>query len=1039
MALQELTFPLRFAGGIDTKTDPKSVDPARLIVLENCVFDVSTVLVKRNGYDALPRTVDGSLVYQSPKALAVRGEELVLFADDQAYSFRESSDTWNLIGRAQSIVHSEKPVSITGTDQSMADGATCSGITVLAWEDSRGGVWWSIIEADGGRVLRPAEVMSSGGQKPRVVCVGPRIHVYFADAGGGRLWVAVIDPSSYLSTPTPTILTTTLSTVNPSYDAQRLDAVFGNGSCIVWVLSTGGYQVAFVDPSGVLGSPVTGWPTSISYPADVVTGPIVITSSDASTPFLAVVYGSTLSARIRILNASNLASTIRETLIITTAANPVRVAVVAGVPRGSIRGGTFTDIWAWAEEPNTASLNDRDNRTYVAHLNDDPTAAPFQSLPTRGHGLASRAFRDDAGVYVMLAHEVLFFPYVALVRAVVDNPATSLVPRMFCVGRLIVGTSDGLPERNHCATVETDETNTRLHRWIGISREQVDASPAGQQFGETGLRQVSLNFAYLDAFQYAQFSRDLIIAGAVPLRYDGDTIAELGFHTAPDGSIPATPGTGGALTPSTSYLYTINYEEIDAQGLIHPGPMSIGILVALGAGQNRVTLTIPTYRLTSKRMVRIGVYRSESNDTSGDPSLFRVSSLDPSATTGSNRYIANDTTVDVITFVDDMSDAILLTRERAYTKAGVLSNDPIGLGSLVVGGKDRLFFNDPVDPNIVRYTQAARDGYGPEVAADLSFRVDKVGGDIGAYAIMDDALFIFEERAVLFVAGPGPLANPDAAPQIGFSPPQQLPTEYGCTSPRSIATASDRIFYQAANNRGIKQIDRSRSFTDVGAPVEAFNSQRIVSADPIPGTERVIFLTNAGKTLLYDHYHGQWSTYTNHEGIDAVLVEGTYFYLRSNPVDLRVFRQATHYLDAGVAIRRYLETAWIKMANYHQGLQRIWYALILGQYRSPHRLEFACQVDYHPGWLEPYVIDVDADYNPSNYGVGPYGAGPFGGSSDAVYQQRVHVGLKCEAIRFMIADSVTPPPQGASFDLSELLLTGGIMRPSMTFGAGRTQ
>ena len=38
MALQEMAYPIKFAGGVSTKEDPKAVPTARLLTLENAVF-----------------------------------------------------------------------------------------------------------------------------------------------------------------------------------------------------------------------------------------------------------------------------------------------------------------------------------------------------------------------------------------------------------------------------------------------------------------------------------------------------------------------------------------------------------------------------------------------------------------------------------------------------------------------------------------------------------------------------------------------------------------------------------------------------------------------------------------------------------------------------------------------------------------------------------------------------------------------------------------------------------------------------------------
>jgi hypothetical protein len=341
----------------------------------------------------------------------------------------------------------------------------------------------------------------------------------------------------------------------------------------------------------------------------------------------------------------------------------------------------------------------------------------------------------------------------------------------------------------------------------------------------------------------------------------------------------------------------------------------------------------------------------------------------------------------------------------------------------------------------VRYSQARRDGYGPEIPSDLSVAIDPAGGDVTALSVLDDAVIVFTERAIYGFSGPGPLPNPDAAPQIGFSDAQLLTSDVGCNAPASIVVTPIGVAFKA--ERGIHLLGRDRRVSYIGAPVEAYNAQAIVSADLMPGRQQIVFLTDAGVSLLYDYEHGQWSTFTNHEGLDAVVAAGSYCYLRANVADRRVFRETIDaYLDGTSEIRLYLETAWIKLAQYAQGWQKIWFAHILGAYLSPHALEVKFAVDYQAGWLEPYTLDVDANNDPANYGDGAYGAGPYGGAGDAVYQRRIHVGLKCQAIRLAISDvTSTAFPTlrlAASFELSELLLTGGAMKPGAKLGSARS-
>lgn len=1024
MALSPVAIPLTFSGGVDTKTDSKSVATTQLISLENGQFAKGTTIVKRTGYDALPKTVDGGGEYAAPVALAGRGDELCLMTATDLYSYRESSESWSRVGPVASIVHTERPIAATGTDQSMPDMATASGVSVLAWEDSRGGVWWAVVEQATQRILRAADQLATGKAMPRVVHVGAIVHIYVTDPTGGQILCYPVSVDDYDAPLIPTVIATDLSLTAPHYDVVRHDDTVGDFPALIAYTTTGGVvRVGYVDATGAMGGSGLPAPAPTAIPSD---GPVAIAWSSSAAAVATWMSGavalvssdSGLDIIVTVLDAATLATTLGSGAA-TEAATAQRIAATFDAD---------AVVWAWGEGNATLAQD---------HFVSVGTVSPAGSGPARatlrGHGLVSRAFTDASGPCVAVVHEVPFFPYVAICRT-----TDAAAPTFDCIARLVVGSSDGLPERGHLATVEQDADDPRVWRVPLLAREQVDAAQSGAQFSETGIRSVSLDFDSGEAYQAAEFGRDLIVGGAVPLRYDGDTVAELGFHTAPDGTIALTESTAHNATEmaaSSTYLYQFCYEERDAAGEIHLGPMSVPSTITLTSAGTGVTIAIPTYRLTSKRRVSIAVWRSEADDTTGDPLLYRVTSLNPSATTGANRYIENDVTADTATFLDELPDATLITRERAYTNGGVLSNDPIGLGHIVVAAKDRLFFNDPTDAEIVRFTQKRLDGRGPEVCADLSLRAPL--GEVVALAELDDSVLVFAPGQVGRFSGDGPLSNPDAAPQISFTAVNTITGDVGCASARSLAITPDRVLFKSA--RGIYQIDRSQQVAYVGAPVEGYNAQAVTSADAVPGKTQILFLTSSGVTLLYDYFFGQWSTYTNHEGADALVVGGSYHYLRAGSADGRVFRSnPTSYLDATSEIRLHLETAWVKLLGYHQGLQKIWHALFLGTYRSPHLLRIRIAADYQPGWLEPYDLDVDANYVLDSYGSGPYGADVYGGDSDTLYQRRIHVGMQCQAIRFSIEDVTSGTPLGASFELTELLLTGGARRASASFGNARS-
>jgi hypothetical protein len=142
-----------------------------------------------------------------------------------------------------------------------------------------------------------------------------------------------------------------------------------------------------------------------------------------------------------------------------------------------------------------------------------------------------------------------------------------------------------------------------------------------------------------------------------------------------------------------------------------------------------------------------------------------------------------------------------------------------------------------------------------------------------------------------------------------------------------------------------------------------------------------------------------------------------------------------------VRITMRIETAWIHFAPYLQGWQRVLWAYFLGTYKSAHTLHIRYRVNYDDDYRGPINLDVNTNYDPSLYGAGAYGAGPYGGTGGGVsrYQRRIHLNKECQAIQFRIEDSEATGDAGASFELSELLLIGGILDSAYKPGPARTQ
>jgi len=1031
MALQKMPLAIQFAEGVDTKTDAKQVAVTKLLDLQNCVFTKNSTLSKRNGYRALGKLVDGvGTPYANPMGIAKRGTELMLFANAHGYSYRPSSDTWDDQGAVSSVVATGSPVARTGTAQTVADVAINGGIEVVAWEDSRGGVWCSVIEQVSQRILLVPTQLDASGQFPRVVAVGNVLHVLWLN--GNLLWLSIVNPAAPESASAPMLLTSDVST---SYDVcPTFTLAYASGPALIaWGSATnGGYRLGYIDASGVLGSPITGLPSVGTIATTNPVGAIACSYCPVGGTGIIVAYGYTggvgsTNARYQFHVGTNLSD-------VTGHSGTLSTGITAAVPINlTVEFSSTTTVW-WAVE--------RTGSTLDAHLVQSGSVTTggtvTASTSVRGHVLGSRAFYDAGDVYCAITHPVLYFPYVAIVQ---------LSASMRAQARLLPGASTGAPVRAQLpACVPLGGGPTSRQHLLALGYRIQLSGTSGTQFGEAGIQAFTLDFDHDDAYRYTELGGATYLSGALIQHYDGDRWAESDFHCAPDttsGTIETSQTTGGGLTTTNAYNYKLVYEEIDGQGLIHPGAVSVATMITLSGSNDAVVLTIPTYRLTSKRRVRVSVFRSLGNAT-GDPQaieFFRVSSVDPTTAGSPNGYLLNDPTVDSVSFTDNMSDATAKTLEPLYTNGGVLANDPIASGGEVIaGGKYRLFWTDPLDGDLVNYSkQLADSDTAAEMSPLLSQRLDPFGGDIVAIALMDDNVVVFKETAIYAFGGPGPDADGGATTSDAFTPAQLLTSDVGCKSRSSVCQMPLGVVFQS--DKGIYLLGRDLSVRRIGDPVFAYNSQTITRSTLLPDRPHVVFLTDSGWTLLYDYDRNAWSKFSNHEGHDAVVVAGTYYYLRA---DGRVFAETPgSYSDGeGQHIPMLIETAWIKLVGYLQSWQRILYAQVLGTYLTPHTLRLRYRLDYEPAYSAPLDADVNSVYTPDNYGDGNYGDGPYGGIvgvSATVYQEAFHLNQRCQSISFRIEDLELAGDFGASFELSELLLVGGVLGPRFLPGAARSQ
>ncbi len=151
--LQKQVIPVEFDQGMDTKTDPKKLMPGSLLLLENAVKKKRNRLEKRPGNAKIPNVDITGAAIENPESLAVFNDELLQYADQRLYSYSAGASKWIDKGAVVSAIVKTGSIVKNTASQSQVDSATNRGVTVYAWEDSRGGVRASVYDADSGTAL----------------------------------------------------------------------------------------------------------------------------------------------------------------------------------------------------------------------------------------------------------------------------------------------------------------------------------------------------------------------------------------------------------------------------------------------------------------------------------------------------------------------------------------------------------------------------------------------------------------------------------------------------------------------------------------------------------------------------------------------------------------------------------------------------------------------------------------------------------------------------------------------------------------------
>lgn len=1025
MGLRETTTRYQFSGGIERKMGEQSVPTTRLLALEDAVFTKAVSLTKRDGYESLGKAVLGSATpYSLERGLGARGNEVVLFIEGSSLSYVEGSSAWSSIpDGVMSIRQSDRSLVKTISNQTAIDYAAVGGISLVAWEDSRGGVYYAVQETDGGRVTIKPTQASSTGTRPRCVRAGGNLVLLWADAGGLLKSLSVTTDTPNVASATQTILNDLVPAL-PNFDAVYSPDAGGGmlGAGLAWN-AVSGIRIGWLTPRGALGTLGAGWSSPVTWAttAAVTAGPTIDATPNGAYWPVAWAEGGDAWATLAEASSQPIALIPPE----SSAPGPVSIDRIAVGARGNAAGDSTVAMDVWIEDRAIVVRNSVVWHSTVSYNSLAVTPLTWAAATPdqfRGAVLASSGWQDiptggTSRGYITLLHPT---PLQATYFTVRDD---GLV-----VAQTVPGNAGDPP--GHRLPRVTDPDGDRTYNYTVEYKGKLDAVN-GDQFTETGPRLVALDFDAADAYQTVYQDRTLYLGSAITQAYDGVSWVEACPLYAPDwvqgDTLHTASNTGTGAIANGTYNYRFWYEATLANGQIIRGPVSKPYAVTMAGADDSVSINVPTLRAGawgrsggSRDNCRLCAARTVAGDTS---TYYRITSMDPSTEFDPNGYVQNTQLSDVKTVIDEWADATLTVQgEPIYTTGGVPSNDAISPSGIIFAGNTRLFVGASGNPNAVYFSQEQADGFTAEFTPELIIVKPQTGGAIAGGVVFDDRILLLAETACYFVTGTGPLPNPALGGE--WSTPAGLPPGVGCIDQRTIAVYELGCVFNSKKGRW--SIDRGMQASYIGAPVEAYNTLTPVRTTTSEDASEIVFLHSDGVALHYNTLFGQWGAWKNHQGIDAVIVNGLYHYLRT---DGRVFRRTPGvYQDADLHIREAIETAWIVPSEARQGQMHLWTVQILGVWLSAHTLSVQWMFDFDVdgNWSEPATFDA-TDMGGGDYGDGNYGDGDYGGEAPQRYQWEVFIGRPCQAIRFRFTFPEAAGSFGACAELTEIKLTYGVL------------
>lgn len=989
MAIQKQPVPINFSSGLDLKTDPFQVQPGKFLSLENTIFSKGGLLQKRNGFEQLADLPDTSYKYIN----TFNGNLTAIGPTLAAYS--ESSQDWVTKGSIVPIQLDTLSLIRSSSNQTQVDTVLASnGLICTVYTDTNPSTTYKYAIADsttGQNIIAPTTI-ASASESPRVFLLGNYFIVLYSQSTNLKyVAVPINNPSNPGSATTLITNYQTGALTQPAFDG----IVCNNNLYVAYNGTDGGgaIRMAYLNSFLVRQTAATGTNIANTKTADMMS---VCCDETGVTPVIWASFYKTAGTTGYVVAVD------QQLTSVLTATQIIAAGTILNITSAA-QNGSVTVLY---ETSNTYSYGGSLATNFISKRSSNQSGSlTAASVVSRSVGLASKAFILGGTIFVLSAYSSAYQPSYFLINSsgsVAAKLAYSNGGGYLTLGLPSVTLTDNLAQVGYLIKDLVVATNK--------SQSPASSSPV---YTQTGINLASFDFT-TEAMNASEIGANLNISGGLLWTYDGYQVVEQGFNLYPDNVI-VTTATGAGSIAAQDYYYSAVYEWTDNQGNIQRSAPSLPVKQTTTTASSTNTIKIPTLRLTYKTLVKIVLYRW----STAQQTYYQVTSI--------TSPTLNDKTVDNVTITDTFADSSIVGNSIIYTTGGVVENIGAPATSVMTLFKSRLFLVDAEDRNLLWYSKQVIEGTPVEMSDLFTLFVAPTvsaqgnTGPITALSVMDDKLIIFKKNAIYYITGNGP---DNTGANNDFSEPVFITSTVGCSDQNSIVFMPNGLMFQS--DKGIWLLGRDISTTYIGAPVEEFNSDGVLSVLAIPETNQVRFTLNNNETLMYDYFFGQWGTFTGIPSISSTLYQNLHTFIDSYG---RTFRELQgSYLDGTRPVLMSFTSGWFNLAGL-QGYERAYWFYLLATYISPHKLNVQIAYDYNSAPTQVSLIE------PNNFN-GAYGSdtiyggsSPYGGNSN-IEQWRVFLQTqKCQAFQITIDeifDSSFGVAAGAGFTLSGLNLIVGM-------------